>query len=231
MAEAAVDTQRGRGARDRADHRQAPSRKALESITTRRLAARRGAWPAFREERSGRKTPDGDAATRRGARHRPAARTRRSHRRGQGDDDDQRRDDEDDAPGKETLSAADVARPRVGDRDRHLDRHLDRHRDGTANDDADDEDGEDDPWFEHLPYILEVLRQPIDAVAILDSIDEDMQLAAAAGRRGVPRGDGRGSMSADRSSAASDPEPPRRRKKAPGEVDEFIGTGRLREHR
>ena len=40
----------------------------------------------------------------------------------------------------------------------------------------DDEDGEDDPWFEHLPYILE-FSSPIDAVAILD------RQVAAGGRR------------------------------------------------
>ncbi len=46
-----------------------------------------------------------------------------------------------------------------------------------------EEDAEDDPWFNHLPYILE-FSSPIDAVAILDSIDEDMQLALETERVG-----------------------------------------------
>ena len=48
---------------------------------------------------------------------------------------------------------------------------------------TDEEDAEDDPWFNHLPYILE-FSSPIDAVAILDSIDEDMQLALETERVG-----------------------------------------------
>ena len=174
-----------------------------------------------REERSGRCKRRMETRRRdEGARHRPAARTRRSHRRGRGG---RRRA----TPGRrrrrprerDALRGGRPARPRVGDRDRHLDRHAA----GTANDDADDEDGEDDPWFEHLPYILE-FSSPIDAVAILDSIDEDMQLAAAAETTAACLEE----TDADRSSAASDPGASASpSKKAPGEVDEFIGYGAL----
>ena len=139
---------------------------------------------------------------------------------GEGDDDEQRRDDEDDAPGKETLSAADVQRVLAS---ATVTDTLTDTANGTANDDADDEDGEDDAWFEHLPYILE-FSSPIDAVAILDSIDEDMQLAAATETTAACLEE----TDADRLSAASDPGASASpSKKAPGEVDEFIGYGAL----
>ena len=94
---------------------------------------------------------------------------------GEGDDNDERRDrdDEDDASperDRDALRGGRPARPRVGDRD---------HAAGTADDDdADDEDGEDDV-LEHLPYIR-VLVAHRRGGHPLDSIDEDIQLAAAA---------------------------------------------------
>ena len=178
---------------------------------TRRAAWVR-AWPAF----PARNVPGGvNAGWRRGDATRARVIDPQRGRgaltaEGEGDDDDQRRDDEDDAPGKETLSAADVQRVLASATvtDTSTDTLTDT-ANGTANDDADDEDGEDDPWFEHLPYILE-FSSPIDAVAILDSIDEDMQLAAAAETTAACLEE----TDADRSSAASDPgQPPRPRPK------------------
>ena len=192
---------------------------------TRRAAWVR-AWPAF----PARNVPGGvNAGWRRGDATRARVIDPQRGRgaltaEGEGDDDDQRRDDEDDAPGKETLSAADVQRVLASATvtDTLTDTLTDT-ANGTANDDADDEDGEDDPWFEHLPYILE-FSSPIDAVAILDSIDEDMQLAAAAETTAACLEE----TDADRSSAASDPGASASpSKKAPGEVDEFIGYGAL----
>ena len=192
---------------------------------TRRAAWVR-AWPAF----PARNVPGGvNAGWRRGDATRARVIDPQRGRgaltaEGEGDDDHQRRDDEDDAPGKETLSAADVQRVLASATvtDTLTDTLTDT-ANATANDDADDEDGEDDPWFEHLPYILE-FSSPIDAVAILDSIDEDMQLAAAAETTAACLEE----TDADRSSAASDPGASASpSKKAPGEVDEFIGYGAL----
>lgn len=197
-------------------HHDAPTRRAAWVC----------AWPAF----PARNVPGGvNAGWRRGDATRARVIDPQRGRgaltaEGEGDDDDQRRDDEDDAPGKETLSAADVQRVLASATvtDTLTDTSTDT-ANGTANDDADDEDGEDDPWFEHLPYILE-FSSPIDAVAILDSIDEDMQLAAAAETTAACLEE----TDADRSSAASDPAASASpSKKAPGEVDEFIGYGAL----
>lgn len=205
---------------------------------TRRAAWVR-AWPAF----PARNVPGGvNAGWRRGDATR--ARVIDPHpgrgaltAEGEGDDNDERRDrdDEDDALPRretETLSAADVQRA--------LASATVTHAAGTADDDADDEDGEDDAWFEHLPYILE-FSSPIDAVAILDSIDEDIQLAAAAEETAALAEE----TDADRSTSASDPASsassqassqsssvpsgmnPSSSKKASGEGDEFIGYGAL----
>jgi len=182
-----------------------------------RRAARVRAWPAF----PARNVPGGvNAGWRRGDATRARVIDPQRGRgaltaEGEGDDDDDDDDDEDDAPGKETLSAADVQRV--------LASATVTHAAGTVNDDADGEDGEDDPWFEHLPYILE-FSSPIDAVAILDSIDEDIQLAAAAETTAACLEE----TDANRSSAASDPAASASpSKRAPGEVDEFIGYGAL----
>ena len=189
-------------------------------------AARRGRahGPRFPRERSGRCKRRMETRRRdEGARHRPAARTRRSHRRGRGG---RRRP----TPGRrrrrprerDALRGGRPARPRVGDRDRHLDRHLDRHANGTANDDADDEDGEDDLWFEHLPYILEV-RRPSTR---WPSSTRSTRTCNSRRRRRRPR-------RASRRRTRIDVRGVRPRslrvpvQKAPGEVDEFIGYGAL----